>query len=70
MIEFLHRELIADVRKKRLSNNLSYRKASKEIGIDQCTFYRLENGTIPTIDNLCKICTWLNIIPYTYFKNV
>lgn len=42
------------------------REASKEIGISPSTFNRLQNGGIPDVITLYKLCNWLRV-PMNYF---
>lgn len=39
------------------------RAAAKEIGISAATLSRIENGHLPDLETLQKVCRWLNIDP-------
>ncbi len=69
MYKFNQSVLLADVRKKKIENNLSQDKLVKEIGISRATFNRLETKVLITLNTLCKICAWLEVSPQNYFTN-
>ncbi|MDN5786531.1 helix-turn-helix transcriptional regulator [Pseudorhodobacter sp.] len=39
--------------------NMGVRAAAKEIGISPSTLSRVENGHVPDVGTLEKVCTWL-----------
>lgn len=58
------RELGAAVSRKR--GNMGIRSAAAEIGISPATLSRIENGRIPDLDTLKKVCRWIGEDPGTY----
>ena len=43
----------------RLRGNMGVRAAAKEIGISPSTLSRIENGHVPDVATLEKVCAWL-----------
>lgn len=43
----------------RRRGNMGVRAAAKEIGISPTTLSRIENGHVPDIGTLDKVCSWL-----------
>jgi transcriptional regulator with XRE-family HTH domain len=51
---------------QRKRGSMGVRAAAAEIGISPATLSRLENGRIPDLDTLKKVCIWLGVNPATY----
>ena len=51
---------------QRKRGSMGVRAAAGEIGISAATLSRIENGRIPDLDTLKKVCAWLGIDPATY----
>lgn len=47
----------------RRRGNMGVRAAAKEIGISPTTLSRIENGHVPDIGTLDKVCVWLGEEP-------
>lgn len=47
----------------RRRGNMGVRATAKEIGISPTTLSRIENGHVPDIGTLDKVCTWLGEDP-------
>jgi len=45
---------------------MGVRAAAGEIGISPATLSRIENGRVPDLDTLKKVCTWLGVNPAAY----
>jgi transcriptional regulator with XRE-family HTH domain len=52
------------LQKKR--GSMGVRAAAGEIGISPATLSRMENGRVPDLDTLKKVCAWLGVDPATY----
>lgn len=52
------------LQKKR--GSMGIRAASGEIGISPATLSRIENGRVPDLDTLRKVCRWLSVDPAGY----
>jgi transcriptional regulator with XRE-family HTH domain len=52
------------LQKKRSSMGL--RAAAGEIGVSPATLSRIENGRVPDLDTLRKVCRWLGVDPAGY----
>ena len=46
--------------------SMGIRAAAGEIGISPATLSRIENGRVPDLDTLRKVCTWLGADPAEY----
>jgi len=47
--------------------SMGIRAAAGEIGISPATLSRIENGRVPYLDTLGKVCRWLGVDPANYF---
>jgi len=47
--------------------SMGIRAAAGEMGISPATLSRVENGSVPDLDTLRKVCRWLGIDPAEYF---
>jgi transcriptional regulator with XRE-family HTH domain len=47
--------------------SMGIRAAAGEIGISPATLSRVENGSLPDLDTLRKVCRWLGVDPAAYF---
>jgi len=45
---------------------MGVRAAAGEIGISAATLSRIENGRVPDLDTLKKVCAWVGIDPASY----
>lgn len=52
------------LRQKR--GSMGVRAAAGEIGISHSTLSRIENGHVPDLETLRRICTWMGIDPVRY----
>lgn len=46
--------------------SMGVRAAAGEIGISPATLSRIENGRIPDLETLKKVCVWLQVDPARY----
>jgi transcriptional regulator with XRE-family HTH domain len=46
--------------------SMGIRAAAGEIGISPATLSRIENGRVPDLDTLRKVCRWLGVDPAEY----
>ncbi|HZP75429.1 MAG TPA: helix-turn-helix transcriptional regulator [Pseudolabrys sp.] len=46
--------------------SMGIRAAAGEIGISPATLSRIENGRVPDLDTLKKVCRWLEVDPSEY----
>ncbi len=51
---------------QRKRGSMGVRAAAGEIGISPATLSRIENGRVPDLDTLKKVCTWLGVDPGEY----
>jgi transcriptional regulator with XRE-family HTH domain len=51
---------------QRKRGSMGVRAAASEIGISFATISRIENGRVPDLETLKKICRWLRIDPASY----
>src|SRR5207249_7254287 len=51
---------------QRKRGSMGIRAAAGEIGISPATLSRIENGRVPDLDTLKKICAWLGVDPSAY----
>src|SRR5258708_29194798 len=51
---------------QRKRGSMGIRAAAGEIGISPATLSRIENGRVPDLDTLKKVCTWLGVDPAAY----
>src|SRR5260370_40297157 len=51
---------------QRKRGSMGVRAAAGEIGISAATLSRIENGRVPDLDTLKKVCAWLGIDPASY----
>jgi transcriptional regulator with XRE-family HTH domain len=51
---------------QRKRGSMGIRAAAGEIGISAATLSRIENGRIPDIDTLRKVCTWVGVDAAAY----
>jgi transcriptional regulator with XRE-family HTH domain len=54
---------------QRKRGSMGVRAAAGEIGISPATLSRIENGRVPDLDTLKKVCAWLGVDPAEYFGN-
>jgi transcriptional regulator with XRE-family HTH domain len=47
--------------------SMGIRAAAGEIGVSPATLSRIENGRLPDLDTLRKVCRWLGVDPASYF---
>jgi transcriptional regulator with XRE-family HTH domain len=47
--------------------SMGIRAVAGEIGISAATLSRIENGRLPDLDTLRKVCRWLGVDPAGYF---
>ena len=52
------------LQKKR--GSMGIRAAAGEIGVSPATLSRIENGRVPDLDTLRKVCRWLGVDPARY----
>jgi len=52
---------------QRKRGSMGVRAAAGEIGISPATLSRIENGRVPDLETLKKVCAWLGVDPATYF---
>jgi transcriptional regulator with XRE-family HTH domain len=45
---------------------MGVRAAAGEIGISPATLSRIENGRVPDLETLKKVCAWLGVDPAVY----
>ena len=51
---------------QRKRGSMGVRAAAGEIGISPATLSRIENGRVPDLDTLKKVCAWLGVDPAAY----
>jgi transcriptional regulator with XRE-family HTH domain len=52
---------------QRKRGSMGIRAAAGEIGISPATLSRIENGSLPDLETLGKVCRWLGVDPAGYF---
>jgi transcriptional regulator with XRE-family HTH domain len=52
---------------QRKRGSMGIRAAAGEIGISPATLSRIENGSLPDLETLRKVCRWLGVDPAGYF---
>jgi transcriptional regulator with XRE-family HTH domain len=51
---------------QRKRGSMGVRAAAAEIGISPATLSRIENGRVPDLETLRKVCAWLGVDPAGY----
>jgi transcriptional regulator with XRE-family HTH domain len=51
---------------QRKRGSMGVRAAAGEIGISAATLSRIENGRVPDLETLKKVCAWLGVDPSAY----
>lgn len=51
---------------QRKRGSMGIRAAASEIGISPATLSRIENGRVPDLETLRKVCAWVGVDPAVY----
>src|SRR5215831_3989895 len=51
---------------QRKRGSMGIRAAAGEIGVSPATLSRIENGRVPDLETLKKVCAWLRVDPAEY----
>lgn len=66
--KFYSQEFSKQVKTKRVIElNIGLREVAKKSKVSAATLSRIENGNIPDMESLLKVCKWLQVSPSNFF---